>query len=155
MMRKSLIGLGATLALLAGSVAAQDINDPAEIVQARHGYMLMLAMNLGQLGAMAKGDVAYDKAAAEVAATNIRSLAQTDTSFMWVDGTEAGKAEDSSALPEILAQPDKRTEKFAALQQASNDLVDAAGKDAGSIKMAMAGVGEACASCHKAYRKPE
>lgn len=154
-MRKFILGLTAAGALLAGGVAAQDINDPAEIVQARHGYMLMMAMNLAKLGGMAKGDVPYDQAAATVAANDLKLLASTDTSFMWVDGTDSNTAEDSSALPEIFSQADKRTEKFTALAQASDAMASAAGTDLASLQGAMEGVGGACASCHKAYRKPE
>ena len=98
-MRKFILGLTAAGALLAGGVAAQDINDPGEIVQARHGYMLMMAMNLAKLGGMAKGDVPYDQTAATVAANNLKLLASTDTSFMWLDGTDANTAEGSSTVP--------------------------------------------------------
>ena len=45
----------AVAAVLGSATLAQDLKDPAEFVNARHGYMLMMAMNLATLGGMAKG----------------------------------------------------------------------------------------------------
>jgi cytochrome c556 len=140
---------------LPGAARAQDLNDPAEIVGARHGYMLMMAMSLAPLGTMAKGNTPYDAAAAKSAAANLTALAGLDTSMLWVPGTETGVAEDSFALPEILSNADDRNAKFAALRTAAATLADAAGTDAGALKAAMGAVGTACGECHKQYRKPE
>ena len=150
---------GAAMTALIGATGtvgfAQDINDPGERIEARHGYMLMLAMNVATLGGMAKGDTPYDAAVATAAAVNIQSLASVDTSFLWVEGTDSNSNEESSALPEIFADPAARATKFAALKTAADAMVGAAGTDLASLQGAMAGLGGACADCHKAYRKPE
>lgn len=152
---KATLGALALATALSGVAQAQDLKDPAEIVGARHGYMLMMAMSLAPLGAMAKGDTPYDAAAANAAAANLTALAGLDTSMLWAAGTESGAAEDSFALPDIFKNVDDRNGKFAALKTASLALGDAAGKDAGAIKAALGAVGAACSDCHKQYRKAE
>mgnify|MGYP001320150741 CR=1 FL=1 len=66
-MRKAIFALTTTL-LAAMPALAQDMTNPDEILTARHGYMLLLAMQLAPLGAMAKGTAPYDAAAATEAA---------------------------------------------------------------------------------------
>jgi cytochrome c556 len=155
-MRTVLLSAVAGLALsTAGAGWAQDLNDPAEVLTARHGYMLMMAMQLSTLGGMAKGDVAYDPAAAKVAADSLAALASVDSSKLWVAGTENGVLEDSFALPEIITNVDDRNAKLNDLRTASAALASAAGTDVEAMKAAMGGVGAACSACHKQYRKPE
>ncbi len=154
-MKKLLMALTAG-ALMTGSASfALDLNDPEEIVTARHGYMLMMAMSLAPLGAMAKGQAPYDAAQAKTAAGNLAALASLDAAMVWVDGTDAATTEDSFALPEAFANPDLRAEKQAALKAAAIELASAAGSDVAALKTGMAAVGAACSDCHKLYRKPE
>ena len=115
-MRKAVFAL--TAALLAGApVLSEDLNDPEELLTARHGYMLMLANQLAPLGAMAKGEAPYDAAAAEKAAQSLAALASVDTSMVWAPGTEAGALADSAALPEIIANASDREARFAELME--------------------------------------
>jgi cytochrome c556 len=154
-MRNVFIALTSIAALSAGSALAQDINDPAERMEARAGYMLMMAMNAATLGAMAKDETPYDAAKAKAAAANIASLAAVENSFLWVEGTDSSSNPDSAALPVAFTDPAGRAEKFAALKTAADAMVVAAGTDLASLKAGMAGLGGACAACHKVYRKPE
>lgn len=144
-----------TAVLACGPALAEDLNDPEEILIARHGYMLMMAMKLATLGGMAKGEVPYDAATAASAAESLAALSSVDSSMLWVPGTETGILEDSNALPEAITNTEDRGTKFAALKTASDAMVAAAGTDLASLQAAMKGVGEACSACHKQYRKPE
>lgn len=154
-LRKRLLGLtvSALVSAAAGAAFAQDINDPGERIEARHGYMLMLAMNIATLGGMAKGDAPYDATIAKATAANLQALASVDTSFLWVEGTDSASNEESSALPEIFTDTAARAEKFAALKAATD--VMAGTTDLAGLQAAMQGLGGACADCHKAFRKPE
>ena len=140
---------------LAGPVLAEDLNDPEEILTARHGYMLLMANQLAPLGAMAKGETPYDAAAATKAASSLAALAAVDTSMLWVAGTETGVLDDSDMLPEAVSDSAGRDTRFAELKTAADALSAAAGTDLDSMKAAMGGVGAACGACHKAYRKAE
>ncbi len=153
-MRKFL-SLIAAAVLTCGPVLAEDLSDPEEILTARHGYMLMMAMNLAPLGGMAKGEVPYDAEAATKAANSLVALAGVDNSMLWAPGTETGAIDDSSALPEAIANTADRNAKFDELRTAANDLASAAGKDVEALKGAMGGMGAACGGCHKQYRKSE
>lgn len=154
-MKKWMLGATAAAVLCAGAVTAQDLGDPATIVNARHGYMDMMAMSLGTLGAMAKGQVAYDATAAKTAANNLALLAALDTSMLWVAGTENGVAAGSYARPETMTNTADRQDKFDKLKSAADGMVTAAGTDAAAIGAAMNELGGACGECHKQYRKPD
>lgn len=143
------------VAMSAGVGFAQDIKAPDEILTARHGYMLSLAMNVAPLAGMAKGEVPFDATVAKVAAQNLANLAALDTAYLWVPGTEAGVLADSSALPDVIAQPEVRTAKIARMKTAADAMVVAAATDLGALKGAMGAVGGACGDCHKTFRQPE
>lgn len=153
-MRKAFFALAAAL-LVAAPVLSEDLNDPGEILTARHGYMLMLANQLAPLGAMAKGEAPYDAAAAEKAAQSLAALASVDTSMVWAPGTETGTLADSAALPEIITNTSDREARFAELKTAADTLAAAAGTGHDALKTAMGAVGQACGGCHKQYRKSE
>jgi cytochrome c556 len=153
-MRKVLYAFAAA-ALVAAPVFSEALNDPGEILTARHGYMLMMAQQLAPLGAMAKGETPYDAATARKAATSLAALASVDSSMVWAPGTEAGAVEDSSALPESITNASDREARFGELKTAADALVTAAGTNLDSMKVAMGEVGKACGGCHKQYRKPE
>lgn len=146
----AICGLAATLC--AGTVQAQDQTDPA--IAARKNVMQLYAFNLGQLGAMAKEEVAYDAEAASKAAGNLALLASLDQSALWPEGTDNESTENSRALPALWSDYDDVTAKVMALSEAAAAMEAAAGTDLASLKGAMGGLGGACGACHKAYRAP-
>lgn len=153
-MRKTLLTFAAAI-LVATPVLSESLDDPEEILTARHGYMLLMANQLVPLGAMAKGEAPYDAAVASKAAASLAALASVDASMLWVPGTEEGVLEDSSALPGIISNASDRDARFAELKTASAALATAAGTDLDALKAAMGGVGQACGGCHQQYRKSE
>ncbi|WP_068113323.1 c-type cytochrome [Tropicimonas marinistellae] len=144
-------GFAATL--LAGTVLAQDKPNPA--VSTRQNIMQLYAFNLGQLGAMAKEQVAYDADAASKAAGNLALLVQLDQSALWPQGTDNSAEPNTRALPDIWTNFDDVVVKGNALSDAVTAMQAAAGTDLASLQGAMGGVGGACGACHKAYRAPE
>ena len=150
--------LAATLvtALIAPSAFAQDAADPfKDTVEMRHGLMLLMANDLGKLGAMAKGDVAYDQPAASRAAANVTALASVMSMDLFPAGSEYGKAAESYAKPEIWTATDDFMAKITALNVAAAAMQTAAGTDLAALQGGMAALGGACGACHKAYRQPE
>ena len=63
----------AAVPLLAYADAADDA------IEAREGYMKMLAINMGTLAGTAKGEIAFDQAAVTAAASNIEALSKYST----------------------------------------------------------------------------
>lgn len=137
---KSVLAVG----MFAATVAiAAEATDPA--VKARQELMDGMAAAAKTLGGMAKGEVAFDAAAAEAAkAVIVANSAEIAAKF-------EPQATDpkSGAKAEIWTSWDDFTAKAGALNAA------ATGMDASTVEGVQAGmgnVGGACGACHKAYK---
>lgn len=149
------VALACSLALPAAALA-QSAEDAAEdAVEARHGFMTMLGINMGQLSGMAKGEIAYDAAAASRAAANIVALTQYDAPALFVQGTSSEDMDDSEALPAIWENPDDFRAKFAALSEAAAGSPDAVAGGQENIGPALQRLGGTCKACHDDYRKAD
>ena len=98
-MKKTLAALSgiALAASLATTAIGQDDRALKAAVDARQGLMDLYAFNLGLLGGMAKGDIAYDADAASKAAGNLAALSRLDGSRMWPPGSDNGALGDETA----------------------------------------------------------
>jgi cytochrome c556 len=152
-----LVALVTALSLVHGVAAlAQDAEDPfAAAVETRQGLMLQMASDLGTMGAMLKGEAAYDTAIASKAAANVAAIASVLSMAQFPAGSEYEKAADSYALAAIWTEQDDFLMKIADLNAAAAAMQVAAGTDLEALKAGMAGLGGACSACHKAYRQPE
>lgn len=133
---------------------AENHVDPAieKAVKARISHMTLYAFNLGSLGGMALDKMAYDAETAARAASNLAALAAINQAGYWPQGSDSGAIEDVRAKPEIWEEMPKFTEHQQTLADVTAALAQAAGTDLDSLKAAFGPVGEACGSCHKAYR---
>jgi cytochrome c556 len=153
---KYLFVLATAAAALSAPVFAQEAESPfADVVEARHGLMLLMAQNLGTLGAMAKGEAAYDAATASKAAANIAALSSVISPDLFPAGSEYQAAPDSFALPAIWSDQAGFLARIADLNMAAGAMVASAGTSVDGVKEGMAAIGGACGACHKAYRQPE
>jgi cytochrome c556 len=135
---------------------AQAQEDPfADAVETRHGLMLQMGSDLAKMGAMVKGDVAYDAALAAKAAANVAAIASVISLEQFPAGSENGKAADSFAKAELWANEQDFLAKIADLNAAAAALQPLAATDVDSLKTGMGGVGKACAACHTPYRMAE
>ncbi|OWU84870.1 hypothetical protein ATO6_11190 [Oceanicola sp. 22II-s10i] len=157
-MKKLGMALAAMAALgVGGAAIGASHADPAiaGAVKARKAVMDLYAYNLGQLGAMAKGDVEYNADAAKAAAENLHALASMNQMSLWPQGSDNGSVEGTRALPAIWENMEDVGAKAMALTEATATMAEVAGNDQAALQGAMAGVGGACGACHKAYRAPE
>lgn len=139
----------------AAFAAAHSDKAAMAAVEARHAQMKLIAYHTGLLGAMAKGEMDYDAASAENAATNLHAAAGMARDPLWIEGTEQGTVEGSRAKAEIWSDPAEFDEKFMALETASAEMIDAASTDVESLRAAMGAIGQSCKGCHETYRGPE
>lgn len=141
-----------SLSLIPLAAAAQDEDALEQAVEARHGYMLGLALNMAPLAAMAKGDVPYDEATATFHARNLAALGAYQVQMHFLPGTAQGEIEDSDMLPAALANLQDVTAKHDALQQAT--AAAPAGVVGGQQQVAavVQNIGGACKACHDQYR---
>lgn len=145
--------LGVAAAVTAGSVvfAASHANVEGAI-KARKAHMGLNAFNLGILGNMAKGDMAYDAAAAQTAADNLAALAAMNTAAYWPAGSSLADVENTRAKAEMWDNFPDVMEKVAALASATEAMAAAAGTLEG-VQANMGAIGGACGACHQAYRQ--
>ncbi|MGI3167613.1 c-type cytochrome [Pseudooceanicola sp. C21-150M6] len=142
-------GLGFAGAASAESHITDDMKMAA--VKARQSTMQLYAFNLGQLGNMAKGAMAYDADLAKAAAGNLVKLSTTNQMAMWLPGTDNASMEGTKALPAIWEDMDGIMAASKAMVDASMAMEEAAGDEA-AMKAAMGDLGKSCGGCHQNFR---
>lgn len=135
--------IGAVLA--AGAAFAEgDATDPAAIE--REKVMKAIGGAMGTLGGMAKGEVAYDAAAAEAAkAALVTAAGGVAAAFE----TQGGEDATSEAKPEIWTSWEDFVKKSDALTAAAT-AADVSSAEA--IGASLGAIGGACKDCHTTYR---
>lgn len=153
--RNVILGLAAATITATTVFAASHDSGPAEnAIKARKAHMQLYAHNLGTLGAMAKGGMEYDAAAAQGAADNLVALATMNQMSYWVPDSSSMDSDNSRALPELWDKIPDAMAKGEALAAAAMAMQAAAGSLEG-VQGAMGPLGGACGGCHKAYRQPD
>ncbi|AUH64464.1 c-type cytochrome [Paracoccus zhejiangensis] len=146
-MKLFLVAAIAAFPVLAHADAVEDA------LEARQGFMKMLSINMGTLAGMAKGDIAYDAAAATQACTNLEALSQYGLPALFIDGTSTDDGVETEALPAIWANSEDFATKFAGLQEAATGAGAAVGGGQEAVGPVVQKLGEACKACHDDYRK--
>lgn len=133
-------------------VFAQDVPDA---VKARQGQFRIMAINLGILGSMAKGETQYDAETAQSAADSIVAISNVNQGPLWPQGTDAMSIDGTRAEPQIWENLDDVLAKWSDMGDAAEQLqtVAATGRDA--LGPAMGQLGNTCKACHDDYRAPE
>lgn len=152
-MLRLLAAAAAASLILAGAVSAQDGPFAMEI-KARQGIMAYRAVQLGTLGAMAKGEVPYEAAAAQKAADNLMAALTIDASMLFPPGSDNAANPASRTLAALWAEGSGIGDKAKAMGDAATALQAAAGTGLDAMTAALDPVGAACTACHKAFRVP-
>lgn len=144
-MNKLVTVLAAT-AILGGSAAiAQEYKNQ---IKARQGIMWVQAINLGTLGAMAKGEMAYDAEAATAAAESLRATSLIHIGTLFPEGSGA----DTRAKDEIWSDMDGFQAEWEKFGAAAEKAAAEAGNGQDALGPLMGALGGACGSCHDTYR---
>jgi len=129
--------------VMVGGIAFAEASDPT--VKARHELMDANGGAMKVLGGMAKGEVAFDAAAAEAAkATLIASAADTAAKFkdQATDPASHAKPEIWTSWDDFVAKADALGKAAAALDTSSVD----------GVKAGLGAIGGACGACHETYK---
>jgi len=146
-------GLVAVLAVAVTGIASAE-GKFDKVLKARQSLMQIYSFNLGNLGAMAKGKVAYDAAKAQDFADNLLAAASMKNGAMWPAGSDNSVLGDKTrAKPEIWSTYPKVAEKGKALVAAAQNLVKVAGTGLDGLKGGVGTAGKACGGCHKPFRE--
>ncbi len=141
-------------ALAAVPLASLAQNDPVEqAIKARHGFYQMLAINMGTLSGMAKGDLDFDEPPPSRAAANIEALTHFDLPSLFIEGSSSADAQNSAAKPDIWSNPEDFRAKFANLGEAATGTSDAVRGGAGDVGAVVQKLGGACKASHDNYRE--
>lgn len=148
-----LLALLATFATFAaGAAVAQDKFEG--VLKARKGQFELLALNIGVLGGMARGNVPYDAAAASAAAGNIATVSKINQSVLWPAGSHNGAIQGTRAQPNIFENSADFAAKWDNLGKRAAALQAVAGNGLDALRPAVGAVGAACQECHEKYRAP-
>ena len=153
LVKTSLALCAATAVAATAAFAASHTSAGDKTVAARHAQMSMIAYHTGMLGSIAKGEMAFDQAMVDAAATNIRELAKLDRTTLWIAGTEQGAVEGSRAKAEIWQDAAGFADAFTQLENAAGAIVGAS--DAAAVGAGMGALGGSCKNCHEKFRGPE
>ncbi len=143
---------GIALSSLPLAAIAQEQN-PA--VTARQGQFQIMALNIGVLGQMARGNTDYDAETAQAAANNLLTMSQIDQRFHWVPGTDNESIEGTRALPAIWEEGSQVIAIWGRFGEGAAALAEVAGDGLDPMRAALGPVGAACGDCHDDYRAEE
>lgn len=154
MNRLNTLILSAAIGLTAPVAMAQD--GPSAPEKARQGMMRIMALNLGVLGGMAKGEIEFDAAKAKAAADTMAAVSQIDQGLLWPKGINHDNSMYTAALPAIWEKPADFKAAWAAIAPAAKGLQAAVEGGRAAIGPALGNTGKACKACHENFRaKPE
>ncbi|MEL6207416.1 MAG: cytochrome c [Pseudomonadota bacterium] len=140
----------AVMTAVAPAIAAAQSADAA--LGARKGQFRVMALNVGILGGMARGNIEYDAERATIAAQNLAAIGTLDQSFNWPEGTDNATIENTRALPAIWEDTGAFLAAWSDYGTAAAAIVDAVGSGPEALGPALGQVGGTCNSCHDDFR---
>ena len=146
--------------ICAAALAAASIALPAVAqyfsrqVQARQGHMQTQALSLGTIAGMARGQIAYDAAAATEAAGNLMAISGLSIAPFWPEGSDSARMDGTRALPTIWENNADFLAKWDAFGEAAASLAAVAGDGQEALGPALGALGQTCQACHESYQEP-
>ncbi|MBF9031544.1 cytochrome c [Rhodobacterales bacterium HKCCE3408] len=147
--------IAAALAILVATPTLAPAQEFQGQLGARQGQMRIMALNLGILGGMARGNTEYNAELAMIAAQNIHAVTMINQAVMWPEGSNADAIEGTRALPAIWEDFDGFLGHWSDLGAAAETLVAEAGNGLEPMQGALGGLGQECGSCHDAFRQEQ
>jgi len=130
--------------------AADPIDDA---IKARRAFYTLLGANFGPLVAMAKGEVDYDAAQAQLFADNLALMGVYNPLPSMPEGSSKDdRAGKTRALAKIWSNFDDFKSKLKDFQTAATNIKAEAGKGRGALGAAVGKLGGTCKACHDDYR---
>lgn len=149
--------LAASAAILSIGVGAAALaqQDYSAQLAARQGQFRIMALNIGIVGNMARGNTEYDAAMAQLAADNLVAISTVNQTPHWPEGSDNMAIDNTRALPAIWDNQDDFLSKWQAFGAAAQGLQAVAGDGLEALQAAVGPVGGACGACHDDYRQPQ
>ena len=117
----------------------------------RQSLFQLIRSNMGDLGAMAKGQKPFDAAVMEKNGMRLEQLSLMIGDYLALD-TRKYKL-DTEALDKVWVESDEFAEKIEALTNAAQNLhLAAKAGDESKFRPAIGAVGKSCKGCHDAFK---
>lgn len=142
---------------LGGGVPSVAMADEAfeNQLKARQGMFRLIALNLGVVGGMARGNVPYDAEAAQAAADNLVVVAALHQGAMWPEGSDSMSIDGTRAMPSIWDENADFLSKWGDVATAAAGLAAVASDGQAALGPALGPMGATCKSCHEKHRTPD
>ncbi|WP_071675054.1 c-type cytochrome [Nioella nitratireducens] len=148
--------LASSIFTLAFGAAAMAQMDYSAQIAARQGQMDIMALNVGILGNMARGNTGYDADLAQAAADNIFAAASVGHQIAWPAGSDNFDLGDATAaLPAVWDDPDGFDQAWGDLRTAAAGMAEVAGTGLDAVQGAIRPLGGACGGCHRNFRQSD
>ncbi|SHH21612.1 c-type cytochrome [Marivita hallyeonensis] len=143
----------ALAAMVSGTaVYAQD--DFSAQLKARQGQFRIMAINLGILGSMAKGETEYSAEAAQAAADTLVAVSMIQQGPMWPEGSNDMAIDGTRAQTTIWEQNDDFLSKWSDFGTAAQAVQASAGNGQEALGPLLGQIGGTCKACHDTHRAP-
>ncbi len=121
---------------------------PEDAVKYRQATMFLMGNHMGRLGAMAKGAIPFDAAAAQASARFVEELSHV----AWEAYTPGSATDRSRVKPEVW-QDAAKFKKAQDAMMAETLKLPAAVATLDGLKTQVGAIGKTCKSCHDDFRK--
>ena len=137
-------------ATFSAATVADEESHGNKAVDYRESVMSILKWNMGPLGAMASGKMAYDEALFRKHAGDLIAASRLDLLAGFPEDSDTGEG----AKSEIWLDWENFVAKHEAFRNATSGLEQAvAGGKEETMKAALGEVGKACKGCHKSFKE--
>ena len=151
---KTALITAAAVALLATPLLAQD-RAIQNAVKARQGQFQIMAINLGILGSMARGNTDYDAEAAQAAADSLVAISGVNPAPLWPEGSDSFSIDGTRAEPAIWENLPDVVSKWGDFGAAAVQLQAVAANGQAELGPMLGMIGGTCKACHDDYRTPQ
>jgi cytochrome c556 len=155
LMKRPLLAALAVASLAAATCSAApapvQFRKPQDAIKYRDGAFVIMQTHLSRIGAMVKGDVPFDGAAALSHAEIVAAVSQLPF-HAFIEGT-AGNGEKDTAKPNVWTERAKFDEAAQKLWTATANLATAAkSNNLDALKAAYGNTTSSCKACHDNFR---
>ncbi|MDA7426974.1 cytochrome c [Primorskyibacter aestuariivivens] len=151
-MKKFVSALVIAATMTGGAAFAQDYKNQ---LKARQGSMWVVALNMGVLGGMAKGEMEYDADKAMAAAHSLHGVSMIHFASLFPEGSDGAMIEGTTAKDTINSDMAGFQEKWDAFGAAAERAVAEVGNGQEALGPVMGALGGTCKACHQDYRIPQ
>jgi cytochrome c556 len=135
-----------------GSVAYARFAKPQDAIQYRKAVMVLIGQHFKHMGAVIKGQAAYDPADFTANAQLVETLARLPWEASLVPGSDVG---DTTMRATVFKRAEDFMAAAKAFESASAQLTQAAmaGGNVDPLKAPFGGVAQSCKACHQTFRQ--